>query len=539
MIARLGQGWREAFSEPRTRRVLAEVIAVALVVGTALFLRAYRLDSLPAGLHGDEAVAGLEGQHILRDGWIGPYSPLARGQPAGPLYLVAPAIKALGNTAFATRLVPALMGTLTVLVLYFAIKSRFGRREGILAAVLLATMGWHLLLTRTGFPVGSWPLVTLLAAWALSEAIRRESIAWYAVAGALTAAGIYVYNAHYVVIGAFLLLLVGLLIARRYRPLGRDLLCVAAFACGLVLVALPMVGFAADGANGYFQHFRAESIASTPTWDKHDTPLAKTRLLATRYGDAWLQLTVSPKIDGVDGTGVTQILPLTLAGLAFAGAATGLRRRRNEPLIWIGLVIIAVAPAAAALSNEQGVARRTLEMTPCIAMFAALALAEFARFLERRGRRLAWRAGSAAVTTGVIVLCAWQGIVPYFTTFADSSAQRWVYAADFTAATRFMETLKPGDYVYLASDRQSINYESRQFLAPDVQGEDIGSRDPAQRFVYFPARGRPVFILLGRFRADLPQLELQHPGGKVLPGPAGTDGAAFIAYELPPNAALP
>jgi hypothetical protein len=48
-----------------------------------------------------------------------------------------------------------------------------------------------------------------------------------------------------------------------------------------------------------------------------------------------------------------------------------------------------------------------------------------------------------------------------------------------------------------------------------------------------------VFILLGRFRADLPQLELQHPGGKVLPGPAGTDGAAFIAYELPPNAALP
>ena len=519
--------------------MLAEVIGVALIVALALVLRIYRLGSIPAGLHGDEAIVGLEGQHILRDGWIGPYSPLALGQPAGPLYLVAPVVKVFGNTAFAVRFVPAILGSLTVLVLYLALKAQFGRLEGLIGAAILATMGWHVLLTRTAFPVGSWPLVTLLAAWTLSRAIRTESIPWYAGAGAVTAAGIYVYNAHYIVIGAFGLVLLGLLIARRYHPLGRDLLCTGAFVCGMAIAALPMVWFAADGSSGYFQHFRAESLTNTPAWDARDTALGKARLIATRYGDSLMRLTVRPRVDGVDGSGIVPIVPVALVGLSLAGVVVGLRRWRDEPLTWIGIAILIVAPAGSALTNNEGIARRTLVMTPFLAMFAAIAAAEGARFVARRGPRPAWPAAAGGATAAIVLFCAWQGAFRYFTTFADSADQRWIYDADFADAARFMATLKPGDYVYLASVRQSINYETRQFLAPDVQGEDIGTRDAAQRFAYFPARGRPVFILLDSFRAELAALEQEHPGGSVVQGPPTDTGPAFVAYELPQGAALP
>lgn len=518
--------------------MLAEGITVGVLVSFALFLRTYGLAGTPDGLHGDEAIVGLEAQHILRDGWIGPYSPLALGQPAGPLYLVAPAVRVFGNTAFAVRLVPAIAGTMTVLVLYLALRARFGRLGGLIGAVMLATMGWHLLLTRTGFPVGWWPLVTLLAAWTLSRGVRSDSIGWYAVAGAATAAGIYVYNAHYVVIGAFGLVLLGMLIARRNHPLQRDLLCIGAFCCGLVIVALPMIGFASDNSNGYFQHFRAESITSTSEWDARDTPLAKGRLLATRYGEAWMRLTIHPKGDGVDGSGIVPILPVVLVVLSGVGMVVGLRSRRDEPMIWLGIAIIAVAPAGAAFTNNEGIARRTLVMTPFLAMFAAIGVAGFVRFVARRGGWPGWPVAASGVAAALVVFCAWQGAVPYFTTFARSPDQRWTYDADFTDASHFMATLKPGDYVYLASDRQSINYETRQFLAPHVQGEDIGPRDAAHRFVYFPARGRPVFILLDSFRSDLRALEQQYPGGTAVEGPSTDTGPAFVAYELPKAAAL-
>jgi hypothetical protein len=193
-----------------------------------------------------------------------------------------------------------------------------------------------------------------------------------------------------------------------------------------------------------------------------------------------------------------------------------------------------MAPLGPAITDDGGVARRTLVMTPFLAIFAAIAVAELARSVERRGPRQARRAAGGTVTAVILLVSGWQGVVPYFTRFADSSAQQWVYAADFTEAVRFMAALKPGDYVYLASDRQSINYETRQFMAPNVQGEDIGTRDAAQRFVYFPARGRPVFILLGSFRDDLPELEAQHPGGAVSYGSSTDTGPAFIAYELGP-----
>jgi hypothetical protein len=87
MYSKLARGWSYA-------RKLAdsdwEVLALILAItGVALLLRLVNLTTLPTGLHGDEAIVGMEGQRILREGWIDPYSPSARGQPTAPFYLAA------------------------------------------------------------------------------------------------------------------------------------------------------------------------------------------------------------------------------------------------------------------------------------------------------------------------------------------------------------------------------------------------------------------------------------------------------------------
>ena len=66
-----------------------EILLVVLCTGVAAFLRVYRLAELPPGLHGDEALTGLDALRILDEGWIGPYVGSALGQPTGPLYFTA------------------------------------------------------------------------------------------------------------------------------------------------------------------------------------------------------------------------------------------------------------------------------------------------------------------------------------------------------------------------------------------------------------------------------------------------------------------
>src|SRR5579884_1308375 len=172
-----------------------EIALVAGILLIAAALRFWHLTSLPAGLHGDEAWTGIEGRRILREGWIGPCSPSALGQPSGPLYVTAVAVWLFGNTIFAVRLVPALMGLLTIAALYVVIRRNLGTWAALAGAALLALMDWHIHFSRIGFPLAAWPLTVVLAAGALMEALRTQDWRWWAAAGALTGLGIYAYNA--------------------------------------------------------------------------------------------------------------------------------------------------------------------------------------------------------------------------------------------------------------------------------------------------------------------------------------------------------
>ena len=107
----------------------------------ALVLRFYDLPYSPNGMHGDEAVAGLEAQRIVDDGEIGPYSPPAAGQPAGPLYLFAIPVAILGHTLLAVRFVPAVIGSLTIPLLYVVARRSLGLRNRRLSGVFLGGDG--------------------------------------------------------------------------------------------------------------------------------------------------------------------------------------------------------------------------------------------------------------------------------------------------------------------------------------------------------------------------------------------------------------
>ncbi len=512
---------------------IAAVVAIALL---GFVLRTIDLASLPNGMHGDEAVAGLQAQHILDHGGIGVYSRPAAGQPAGPLYLFAIPVWLLGHTLLAVRLVPAILGALTVPLLYAVVRRSLGREIGIAAAFFLAVMGWHIHFARIGFPLESWPFFTLLAVGALMEAVRSGSWRWWAIAGALTAAGVYVYNAEPLMLAAIGIFLAGLVVVRGRGQLVENARALATFAGAALIVAIPMVSYVADESNHYFDHINRDKITATAEWKALDGPFDQAHFVAGRYVDFWDRLTFHPELDGVDATGITPVVPLAMLLLGAAGVVLALWKRRT-PLVALGVVTVLLMPLGSALTVD-GTMRRTFMIAPFLAMFCgigAVELVKLARALAPRLGRDEATAVSVAggLMAGLSLFIGGQNVYNYFWSFRDSPAQEWVFVTDFTESVNYIHAHDEGRYVYYLSNRWSFNYEPRQFVAPEAQGEDrsleFGRRVDLGVDL---SKGRPLFILEGTYREYLPALQQLYPGGTV-DYEGDSAGPDFIAYSPP------
>ncbi len=546
-----------AFVHPRV-----EWACAVLIFLIAAFLRFHDLSVLPAGLHGDEAITGLEGQRILREGWIGPYSTPALGQPSGPLYLTAASVQAFGHTVFAVRVVPAMMGTATVAALFVLLRCQFGSRVALVGAALLAVMNWHVHFSRIGFPLASWPLLVLLAAIALVQASSRGQTRWWAVTGILLGLGLYAYNAHPLILAIFvgyalhrclgaaswaallalglyalapgpvpLLVLICVLgwLFTKGRGGPRELGGLAALGAGLVVVALPLLLYAADERNDYFAHARLTSVFTGKEWTVRTNGEERVRFLVDRYVAFWDRVCCHPVVDGVDATGVTPLVPLPMLALSGIGAVAAMVLWRG-PVVSLGLLTVGLAPLAATVTNE-GAARRTLEMAPFLAAFAALGTLTLLDAVGRQHWRRSVVAGALAVA--LVLPAVAQNIDAYFGHFAKSTNNRWVFAEDMAETSIFMRSLPPGQPVYFYSDRWSFNYETRQFLAPEVVGQDRSVEFGTPGLDVEPGAAVPVFVFVGRYREQAAQAAAHYPGGETVVG-GPPDDPTFVAY-LPPS----
>src|SRR3989344_7181611 len=115
----------------------------------AAFLRFYKLGQVPSGFVNDEAAFGYNAYSLLKTGrdefdesWPVIFHSFGEGKLPAYIYLTIPSVAAFGLTEFAVRLPSALFGVLTVLVV---------SRWSLLAALVLATLPWHIHFSRAAF----------------------------------------------------------------------------------------------------------------------------------------------------------------------------------------------------------------------------------------------------------------------------------------------------------------------------------------------------------------------------------------------------
>ena len=130
-------------------------ILLGFVIVLALTLRVVNLGEMPS-FHSDEVDFTYNAYSLLLTGrdQSGKLLPLATTsvgdfRPAAYTYFAILPVKLLGATEFAGRLPSAILGSLSVLVLYLLAKKLLNnRRAGFISSVLLGFSFWHINLSR-------------------------------------------------------------------------------------------------------------------------------------------------------------------------------------------------------------------------------------------------------------------------------------------------------------------------------------------------------------------------------------------------------
>lgn len=160
-------------------------VALLLVFLVSLFVRTYKLTSVPNGFYNEEVTNAYVGRYILQNGvdlygnpWPLIYFDKFRDYPPVlPMYLSGAATYIFGMTEFAARIPIAFLGALTVLPVYALTLTLSGSVvAGLAAGLFVGIFPWHVVLSRTtaegvvGFIVFIWGLQLL------TRGLRHNSV---------------------------------------------------------------------------------------------------------------------------------------------------------------------------------------------------------------------------------------------------------------------------------------------------------------------------------------------------------------------------
>ncbi|MDD5563725.1 MAG: glycosyltransferase family 39 protein [Thermoanaerobaculaceae bacterium] len=309
-------------------------------------------------------------------------------------------VEALGLWTFgvnmtATRLTSAVLGTLTILLAYGVGSRLAGPRAGLIFALLLAVVPWHVSISRyedTEHVLS--PLQALATFYFLLGTIRRGRWRDFLGLGAALGLSWYLYSPNQTLpLIAAAVVLVALQAGRGWLA-GKTTRALIAAACFLV-VSVPAVG-------DFVHRGRALPVRSSYEDDVSSAFLSPTRLarmatselqqLFVRADDPWF---------GKPGGGLSLVAAaLLLPGLAWCASRLG--RREDRPTAALFLVGLPVAALPAVLAPDPSFRR--------LILFVLLALLLSALVLDRVLGRLLAEVKPRAIVVGAAALLGVVGV---------------------------------------------------------------------------------------------------------------------------------
>ncbi|MFI6821596.1 glycosyltransferase family 39 protein [Micromonospora sp. NPDC050187] len=167
---------------PATRHRAAVLGVLTAIAAIAAVVRAWQLDAL--GFNSDEAVYAGQAASLAGNPRYADLFPVFRAHPMLFQALLSPFFRA-GEADVAGRVVVVVLGVATVLAVYPLGARLYNRRVGLVAALLLAVMPYHVVVTRQVLLDGPMVLFATLTLYCLVRFVQAQRLAWYLATAAM------------------------------------------------------------------------------------------------------------------------------------------------------------------------------------------------------------------------------------------------------------------------------------------------------------------------------------------------------------------
>lgn len=243
---------------PRLSRLPAS-IPLALILAIAAVVRVWHLNSI--GFNSDEAVYAGQAASLANYGPLEPYFPTFRAHPLLFQTLLSFGFR-LGFEELFARVVSAAFGVATIYLVFLAGRALYGRGVGLLAALFIALMPYHVLVTRQVLLDGPMVFYATLSLYLVIRFAQSQRRAWLVAAGATLGLTFLSKETSIVLLGS-LYAFFALTPAIRVRL--RDLAASAA-AMGVVALAFPLA-MSLGGKTETGGHYLAWQLFRRPNHD--------------------------------------------------------------------------------------------------------------------------------------------------------------------------------------------------------------------------------------------------------------------------------
>lgn len=189
------------------------MVYFSFVIG--FLTRLLGIADFPNALNVDEASSGYETYSILNYGMDrnGNFMPVfleswGSGQNAFYTYLLIPFIKLLGLSVFSIRLPMAIIGCISLIVLYKILKQITNQKTAAIGLLFLAICPWHIMKSRWGLESNIFPDMVLYGVYFILKYLKNKKVKNIYFAAILLGLCSYAYGTSYF----FLPIFVGILL---------------------------------------------------------------------------------------------------------------------------------------------------------------------------------------------------------------------------------------------------------------------------------------------------------------------------------------
>lgn len=480
-----------------------ELIVFIILFVLGAFLRLYKLDIYPAGFHGDEAWTGLEARRILREGFIGFWSPAALGQTALPFYWTAIFSKLFGESISVIRTSFSLLNIFWIPFFYLFIRAISSSKIASVSTFLLVTNNTALAISRRAdYVAANFPLFpSLFFCWL---AFKTNKAIYFIISGIMIGLLNHSYFAFWIV--PFLLFFYGLSILAFDRNRKEIILkCwknVFLLFFFYLLVIFPIVKIALGHPNDFLSRTRTVSILNQKTTSLSQN-IKLTLLIFNLEGDQdiWSNFSHTPIFNPLLGL-------LFLIGLI--GLVTYSKKEVKKYLLCYLLFFSFLL--ANTFTNDAPNIRR-IQVSIFIAFyFTAIGFETVSLYLNKLLPK--FRNGFSAFLILLIVTAGAKSTSSYFSKYSVSEETKYILCYQLTKIADFVTTLPKNSHIYFFSDRWSIKYETNRYLLANYSGEDRSEAFGRFSLVDLAKEQNVVYIFLPEYFDNLEKVEKLYPEGK-------------------------